>query len=114
MISSGNSRDPRAEAGRGQRGHWTRGRSLLGLQTDRRSHRAGSLRRIGPPVVPPHKVLIYKEHHSVCPLVGIGTLQPFSRQRVCAPPPGSKGGARSPAGGGGGGGVPIPTTGEKA
>jgi hypothetical protein len=29
-----------------------------------------------------HKVRIYKEYHSVCPLVGIGTLPPLSRQRV--------------------------------
>ncbi len=43
------------------------------------------------------------EHHSVCPLVGIGTLptQPLSRQRVCLPPePGGGGGAHSPAGDG--------------
>jgi hypothetical protein len=35
-----------------------------------------------------HKVLIYIEHHSVCPLVGIGTPpHPFSHKRVCPPPP---------------------------
>ncbi len=46
---------------------------------------------------------IYVEHHSVCPLVGIGNLglpQPLSGKQVCPPPPppGPKvGGARSPA-----------------
>jgi hypothetical protein len=49
------------------------------------------------PECPIHKVLIYIEHHSVCPFVGIGTPHPFSRKRVC-PPPRTKGwGAHSPA-----------------
>ncbi len=41
-----------------------------------------------------HKVHIYKEYHSVCPLVGIGTLpSPLSPlASECAPPPGTKGG----------------------
>ncbi len=35
-----------------------------------------------------HKVLIYKEHHSVCPLVGIGTPPtPFPQASVPSPPP---------------------------
>jgi hypothetical protein len=36
-----------------------------------------------------HKVHIYLEYHSVCPLVGIGTPppHPLSRKRVCPPPP---------------------------
>ncbi len=34
-----------------------------------------------------HKVHIYKEYHSVCPIVGIGTLPPLlSRLRVCPSP----------------------------
>jgi hypothetical protein len=33
----------------------------------------------------PHKVHIYLEYHSVCPLVGIGT-PPLSRMQVCFPP----------------------------
>jgi hypothetical protein len=48
-----------------------------------------------------HKVRIYKEYFSVCPLIGIRTVQPLSRQRLseCAPPPKSGGeGAQSPAG----------------
>jgi hypothetical protein len=48
-----------------------------------------------------HKVHVNKEYHSVCPLVGIGTLPvptPLSPASV-APPPGTKGeGAHSPAG----------------
>jgi hypothetical protein len=49
-----------------------------------------------------HRVHIFLEYHSVCPLVQIGT--PLSRKRVC------------PTQGGGGWGweVLIPTTGEKA
>ncbi len=45
-----------------------------------------------------HKVRIYKEYQSVCPLVGIGTLPtPLSPASVPLPPePG--GGAHSPAG----------------
>jgi hypothetical protein len=36
---------------------------------------------------PPHKVLIYKEYHSVRPLVGIGTLPtPLSPATVPLPP----------------------------
>ncbi len=43
-----------------------------------------------------HKVLIFTEYYSVCPLVGIGT-PPTPLQ--CAPPPEPKGGgAHSPAG----------------
>jgi hypothetical protein len=50
-------------------------------------------------LVSPHKVLTYIEHHSVCPLVGWDSPTPFSRKRVCPPPPpGPKsGGAHSPA-----------------
>jgi hypothetical protein len=40
----------------------------------------------------PHKVHRYKEYHSVCPLVGIGTLPPLSRQRVCPSPRNQMGG----------------------
>jgi hypothetical protein len=36
-----------------------------------------------------HKVHMYPEYHSVCPLVRIGTHTPFPK-RVC--PPGTKGG----------------------
>ncbi len=37
-----------------------------------------------------HKVLTYKEYHSVCPLVGIGTLPtPLSQASVPPPPPGT-------------------------
>ncbi len=57
-------------------------------------------------VVSGHKVRIYKEYHSVCPLVGIGTLP--------TPPPRTGGeGAHSPAGEGLGE-PQIRTTGEKA
>jgi hypothetical protein len=52
-----------------------------------------------------HKVRIYKEYHSVCPLVGIGTLPTAptpSLASECAPPPrtgmGGGGLAHSPAG----------------
>jgi hypothetical protein len=55
MISSGNIPGPRAGAGRDQRVRWTRGRSLLGLQTDQRIRRVGSRRRIGPPIVLPSR-----------------------------------------------------------
>jgi hypothetical protein len=47
-----------------------------------------------------HKVLIYLEHHSVCPLVGIGTPPtPLPQASVPSPPPpGPKsGGEHSPA-----------------
>jgi hypothetical protein len=51
-----------------------------------------------------HKVHIFTEYHSVCPLVGIGTLpvsHPLSRQRMCPSPRYQKGGgAHSPAGDG--------------
>ncbi len=44
----------------------------------------------------PQSTYIYKEYHSVCPLVGTGTPPPpLSRKRVC-PPPRTKG--DSPAG----------------
>jgi hypothetical protein len=39
-----------------------------------------------------HKVLIYIEHHSVCPLVGIGTPPPLAASECALPPPGPKGG----------------------
>jgi hypothetical protein len=47
-----------------------------------------------------HKVRIYKEYHSVCPLVRIGTLTtPLSPASVPLPPqPGGGGVAHSPAG----------------
>jgi len=46
-------------------------------------------------VPPPHKVSIYKEYHSVCPLVGI-LSQPLSSQRVCpSPQNGGEGGGRT-------------------
>ncbi len=47
-----------------------------------------------------HKVQTYKEyHHSVCPLVGIGTLfSPLSPASVPPPPPQPKGESHSPAG----------------
>jgi hypothetical protein len=59
------------------------------------------------------RVRLYKEYHSVCPLVGIGTLPtPLSPASVPLPP--EPEGAHLPAeGGGGGGGVPNPTTREK-
>jgi hypothetical protein len=48
---------------------------------------------------PGHKVHIYTEYHSVCPLVGIRTLPSPSLASECAPPPQPKGGrAHSPAG----------------
>ncbi len=46
-----------------------------------------------------HKVRIDKECHSVCPLVGIGTLPtPLSPASVPLPPEPGGGGAHSPAG----------------
>ncbi len=39
-----------------------------------------------------HKVRIYKEYHSVWPLVGIGTLPSSSLTSECAPPPNRGGG----------------------
>ena len=57
---------------------------------------------------------VYVEYHSVCPLVGIGTLPP-PLSSECALPPGTGEGAHSPAGLVlGDSGVPIPTPGEKA
>jgi hypothetical protein len=51
------------------------------------------------PKISTHKVNIYKEYHSVCPLVGTGTLPSPSFASECVPPPGTKGGgAHSPAG----------------
>ncbi len=48
-----------------------------------------------------HIVRIYKEYHSVCPLVGIGTLPtPLSPASVPPPPQNRGGGTQSPAGGG--------------
>ncbi len=48
-----------------------------------------------------HIVHIYKEYHSLCPLVGIGTLpSPISPASVPLPPEPPKGGAHSPAGAG--------------
>ncbi len=45
-----------------------------------------------------HKVLIYTEHHSVCPLVGIGTPPtPLPQASVPSPPEPKGGGAHSPA-----------------
>jgi hypothetical protein len=67
---------------------------------------------IHPMVTLTHKVCIYKEYHSVCPLVGIGTL-PTPLSPASAPPP-RTGGGGTIACGWGVGGVPIPTTGEKA
>jgi hypothetical protein len=37
-----------------------------------------------------HKLRIFTEYHSVCPLVGIGTLPPPYLASECAPPPGTK------------------------
>jgi hypothetical protein len=46
-----------------------------------------------------HKVHTYKEYHSVCPLVGVGTLPtPLSQASVPLPPEPKGGGAHSPAG----------------
>ncbi len=51
-----------------------------------------------------HKVYVYLEYHSVCPLVGIGTApypapSPLPETIVYPPPPpNQRGGARSPAG----------------
>jgi hypothetical protein len=67
-----------------------------------------------------HKVHIYLEYHSVCPLVRIGTRPPTPLPQAsvyhllvhhwCVPHPGTKGGDNRLRGGG----VPIRTTGEKA
>ncbi len=38
-----------------------------------------------------NKVCIYTEYHSVCPLVGIGTLKTLSRKRRCPSSPEPKG-----------------------
>jgi hypothetical protein len=45
-----------------------------------------------------HKVHIYIEYHSVCPLVGIGTLPPPLSPASVPLPPKQGGGAHSPAG----------------
>jgi hypothetical protein len=58
-----------------------------------------------------HKVLIYTEYHSVCPLVGIGTPPTPLRKQVCPPPTKVWGECTRLRGGGG---YLIPTTGEKA
>ncbi len=53
--------------------------------------------------------IIYKKHHSVCPLVGIGTPPtPLPQVSVPSPPDQKVGGTL--ARGSGDGGVPIPTT----
>ncbi len=59
-----------------------------------------------------HKVHIYTEYHSVCPLVGIGTLLPHLSPASVPLPRYQRGG--SLACGWGVEGVPITTTGEKA
>jgi hypothetical protein len=60
------------------------------------------------------KKYLYKEHHSVCPLVEIGTPPtPFPQAIVPSPPPGLKGGGRTRLRLRGGG-VPVPTTEKKA
>ncbi len=59
-----------------------------------------------------HKVHLYIEYHSVCPLVGVGTL-PLSPASVPLSPEPPEGGGGTLAYGWGVGGVPIPMTGEK-
>jgi hypothetical protein len=74
-----------------------------------------SLSQIPPfcPWPPGTKYVQYIEYHSVCPLVGTGTLPPpLSLASECAPPPEPKGWGTLACGLGVGG-VPIPTTGEK-
>jgi hypothetical protein len=45
-----------------------------------------------------HKVLTYTEHHSVCPLVGIGTPPtPLTQASVLSPPDQRVGGGGTPA-----------------
>ncbi len=62
----------------------------------------------------PQNTCIYIEHHSVCPLVGIGNPPTPLLAIECALPTRTKGGgAHSPAAKGVYGGVPIPTIGEK-
>ncbi len=62
------------------------------------------------------KLLIYIEHYSLCPLVGIG-IPPTLLPQASVPPPhrtkGWGGGGHTPLRLGGWG-VPIPMTGEKA
>jgi hypothetical protein len=58
-----------------------------------------------------HKVHIYAEYHSVCPLVSIGTLPPPLPPASVPLPPEEWGGTLACVLGVGG--VPIPTTGEK-
>jgi hypothetical protein len=60
-----------------------------------------------------HKVHIYIEHHSVCPLVRIGPPPLLSPASDCVAPSEAKGGGTLVRGWGSGG-VPIRTTGEKA
>jgi hypothetical protein len=60
-----------------------------------------------------HKLHIYLEFNSVCPLARIGTPHTPSPPNECVPPPrNQRGGAHSPAGEEVG--VLIGTTGEKA
>ncbi len=74
---------------------------------------------MNPPIVCWHlsKKYVYKEYHSICPLVGIESWDSLnlSLASECAPPPrtGGGGGGCALACGGRVGGVPIPTTGEK-
>jgi len=58
-----------------------------------------------------HKVRIYKEYHSVCPLfgIGLGLSHPLSRQRVCPSPPNKGGRGGTIACGWGVREVPIPS-----
>jgi hypothetical protein len=68
------------------------------------------------PPPPPHKVHIYLEYHSVCPLVGIGTPTPFPASEFLPPHRNQREGGgtrlrvRGWGGAGAGGGVPIRTT----
>ncbi len=58
--------------------------------------------------MPIHKLNTYKEYHSVCPLVGIGTLPPpLSPASVPLPPEPKGGGGGALACGWGAGGVPT-------
>ncbi len=66
------------------------------------AHRHHGQTSLLPPVSLKHEVLIYTEHHSVCPLVGIGTPPTPLLQAIVPPPPNQRvgGWAQSPAGGG--------------
>ncbi len=82
-----------------------------------RSGRRGSSPTQGSPssmINHTHSVHIYKEYHSVCPLVVIGTLPPPLPPASVPLSPEPKGGGGTLACGWGVGGVPILTTGEKA